>query len=262
MNQLTLGEKQIKWRIPISILALLAFALTFLSRIQYFVVYYTDRYGSYRLSFEFPTFISLLTMFLTLVPFVLMLLYVITFYIKFDVTVFAPVIFVSIAFNPAFCLMVDYIRGYNYKTIYLLLYLGIIISFLGLAVYCALKGLDKKIFLIIASAIAILYEFLSLITYFKNFIWYIENGFYLYLFTDLLAIIGATALYVSLLLFGLTNNVLSVSDFISSLTQKNNQTTEHLTPEQALIKLNENLALGTISEEEYRAKREEIINNL
>ena len=65
--------------------------------------------------------------------------------------------------------------------------------------------------------------------------------------------IGGLALFISMIIF-----TLNPSGFPEPVKKKGTA----ITPEQALILLNEKLELGIITEEEYKAQRAEIINNL
>ena len=107
--------------------------------------------------------------------------------------------------------------------------------------------------------VGLLVEFWSIIDLFQSIEWYLEDELYLYLFTWPISILGTIALYVSLLLFGLKNRIPAI---ISVSPEKEKKNAEKMTPEQSLRLLKEKLDLGMITEEEYKAQRTEIINNL
>ena len=118
---------------------------------------------------------------------------------------------------------------------------------------------DKKIFLIIATSIGLLIEALSIISYWGNSSWIFENEHYLYIFTWIIGIAGAVALYIALLLFGLKNRIPAI---VSTSPEKEKKKAENLTPEQDLRLLKDKLDLGMITEEEYKAQRADIISKL
>ena len=114
-------------------------------------------------------------------------------------------------------------------------------------------------FLIIAIVVGLLLEFMSIIELFQRIEWYLEEELYLYSFTWPISILGTITLYISLLLFGLKNHIPAI---ISVSPEKEKKNAEKMSHEQALRLLNDKLELGMITEEEYKAQRTEIINNL
>ena len=142
--------------------------------------------------------------------------------------------------------------------IYRILDLAILVCSV-LAVISALKGFNKKVFIIISMSVCLLYETLSLLEMFAFMEYYVENSRYLYVFTSPMGIIGAISLYTALLLFGLKNKIPSV---LSLSPEKEKARAEKMNPEQALKLLKDKLDLDMITEEEYQAQRAEIIGKL
>ena len=134
----------------------------------------------------------------------------------------------------------------------------IIVAF-GLATFSALKGFNKKVFLIIAMVVGLLVEALSILNIFNAIEWYLEEGLYLYLFTWHIGVLGTIAFYIALLLFALKNRIPAI---ISASPEKEKKNAEKMNPEQALRVLKDKLDFGMITEEEYQAQRAEIISKL
>ena len=254
-------QRALRYKTPIIILALLALVFTVLSRITYFVNYdweYNNGHGFYELTVSFPGVFDLLSFFISIAPYVLLVIYLLKFHNEFKATVLVPVIFGLIAFAPLYYFVDFLFLGYGIYFRDLIFDIPLIVAF-ALATINALKGFSKKAFLIIAIVVGLLLEFMSIIELFQSIEWYLEDELYLYLFTRPISILGTIALYVSLLLFGLKNRIPAI---ISVSPEKEKKNAEKMTPEQSLRLLNDKLELGMITEEEYKAQRAEIINNL
>jgi uncharacterized membrane protein len=254
-------QRALRYKTPIIILALLALVFTVLSCITYFVYYhweYNNCHGFYELTVSFPGVFDLLSFFIRIAPYVLLVIYLLKFHNEFKATVLVPVIFGLIAFEPLYYFVENLIYGYGIYFRDLIFDIPLIVAF-ALATINALKGFSKKAFLIIAIVVGLLVEFWSIIDLFQSIERYFEDELYLFLFTWSIGILGTIALYVSLLLFGLKNRIPAI---ISVSPEKEKKNAEKMTPEQSLRLLKEKLDLGMITEEEYKAQRTEIINNL
>lgn len=190
-----------------------------------------------------------LRLLLILAPIILLMLYIFKFHGKLKATVLVPIIF---GFNT-----IRFLFVYGYYGRYLLLELVILVCVM-LAVISALKGFSKKVFLIISMVICLLGDTLSLISAFVNMNHYIEESMYLYIFMGPLSVIGEIMFHTALLIFGLKNRIPA----IISPRKKVKTKAGKMNPEQALKLLKKELEQGLITEEEYQAKRAEIISKL
>lgn len=257
----------------IKVLSIISLICTILSCISYFFYYDFDyingEWVDFGLTFTFLDMFDLISLLLTITPIILLVLYIFMFHSKLKATVLVPIIFGIFGLNSIFNLLFGYrysslLFGYRYSRyvvpygIYRILALVILVCSV-LAVKSALKGFNKKIFIIIAMAVCLLYEALSIIGFFSIMYYYIEESEYLYLFTSPMSIIGSITLYVALLLFALKNKIPSV---LALSPEKERARAEKMNPEQALKLLKYKLDLGMITEEEYQAQRAEIISKL
>ena len=254
MNQ-TAFERQrvLKGRTPITVLALIALLCTVLSSITYFAFYSNDE-----LTFEFPSFLSLISLALTLAPKVLLILYAVKFFKEFKATIVVPIIFGCIAASPLLSFINTFVFGYGLNGINLIMNLITMVTF-TLATISALKGLSNKVFIIIPTALDLALSALSLISLFSTFELYARWGYTLYLFTQPVSIIASVTFNIALLLFGLKNRIPAI---ISVSPEKEKKNAEKMTPEQSLRLLKDKLDLGMITEEEYQSQRAEIIAKL
>lgn len=256
MNRITSG-KPILLRYKTQIVALSNVALVFkvLSSISSFVTYKGDWKG-YKLSFQFPNIIQLLSFVLGLLPYILLVVYVQKFHKEFKGAIIVPIIFASIAIAPLFSLIINFINGYDDS--------GIIINLItpitfALATISALKGLSNKTFIVIPTVVGLVLNLLSLIEVFSNFSFYINYSMFLYILTPSAGIIASLALNVALLMFGVNNRIPNILPISPEEEKKN---AEKTSPEQALKILKDKFELGMITEEEYRIRRAEIISKL
>ena len=260
----TQKNKSFKCGSAIKVLSIIALICTILNRISYFF-YYDD----FRLTFRFPNIYSLISVLLTITPVILLVLYIFKFHSKLKATVLVPIIFVFFGLESIFNLMygIRYDRfGYDLFD-FRLSEIGHIFDWAILVcsiltVISALKGFNKKAFIIISMPICLLYEIIPLIILSESFQimkYYINSSRYLYVFTSPMRIIGAISLYSALLLFGLKNKIPPV---LTLLPKKEKARVEKMKPEQALKLLKEKLDLDMITEEEYQAQRAEIISKL
>ncbi len=254
MNQ-TAFERQrvLKGRTPITVLALISLLCTVLSSITYFAFYSNDE-----LTFDFPSFLSLISLALTLAPKVLLILYVVKFFKEFKATIVVPIIFGCVAASPLLSFINTFVFGYELNVINLIMNLIPMVTF-TLATISALKGLSNKVFIIVPTALGLALSALSLISLFSTFELYARWGYTLYLFTQPVSIIASVTFNIALLLFGLKNRIPAI---LAVSPEKEKKNAEKMTPEQSLRLLKDKLDLGMITEEEYKAQRTEIINNL
>lgn len=262
MNQ-TILEKQrtIRCKTPIVLLSIVSLVFTALSCITYFVNYhweYNDGNSYYEMEVGFPSVFELISLLLSVAPYILFVLYILKFHKEFKATILVPITLGLIAFNYLFYYIESAIFGYDIYFRDLIFDIVIIVAF-GLATFGALKGFNKKVFLIIAMVVGLLVEVLSILNIFNAIEWYLEDGLYLYLFTWTIGVLGTIAFYIAILLFALKNRIPAI---ISTLPEKEKKNAEKMNPEQALRVLKDKLDFGMITEEEYQAQRAEIISKL
>jgi len=125
----------------------------------------------------------------------------------------------------------------------------------ALATYSAFKGLSNKLFIAIPTVLGIAFCLLSLPSGMMDSL---ERHTYLYLFTVPVGNIGAVAWDIALLVFGLKNTIPVIRRKRDGKTER----TGALSPTEALLRLNEERAQASITEEEYQARRAEIISRL
>ena len=250
MNQTAFDRQRVlKGKTPITILAVIALVCTVLSSITYFAFYSNDD----ELVFHFPSFLSLISLALSLAPKVLLILYVFMFFKEFKATIIVPIIFGCIAASSLFS-FINTFAVFGTRIINLIT----MVTF-TLATISALKGLSNKVFIIIPTALSLALSALSLVSLFSTFELYARWGYTLYLFTQPVGIIASVTFNIALLLFGLKNRIPAI---LAVSPEKEKKNAEKMTPEQSLRLLNDKLELGMITEEEYKAQRTEIINNL
>ncbi len=216
---------------------------------------------SYELVFELPNIIIILPLLLTFAPRILLLVYIWKFHGQYKAAVLYPIacgLIAVISFLSIVSIVYDLFSGSGFEIITLIIHTAIMISFVLLTID-ATKGLNKKIYTIIATSIALGASLLSLVSALKYCTYYMELGWYLYTFTTFASIIGAMALYASLLLFGLHNRIPAL---ISGARDQEKEQTKKMTPAQALRFLKNQFDLGLLTEEEYQTQRAEIIRKL
>lgn len=241
----------------IKLLSIIALACTILSHISYFCYYDVEKINDewvFELTFRFPHFTSLISLLISIAPFILYVIYIFRFHKELKATVLIPIIFGLFPLEILISFLLD---GGSYG-IWLIIDL-LIFGACVLAVISALKGFNKKLFIIIPMSLCLLYNGLSIIWSFSIMNFYIENSMYLYVFTSYFSIIGSTLLYISLLLFGVKNKIPSI---IALSPEKERARAEKMNPEQALKLLKDKLDFGMITEEEYQVQRAEIISKL
>lgn len=248
------NQRTLRFKAPIMILAFVALAFTALSSITYFVGY--DWYYGYSLTVRFPDFYGWISMLTTIAPFILYVIYVLKLHTRSKAVII--IIFGLLAFAQLYYYIEPLIYGLGFS-LKELLFSFLQISAYALAIISAAKGFSKKVLLIIAVAIILLFELLSIINLAPVMKFYFEDELYLYFFTMLVSRLGTICLHVSFLLLGLKNRIPTIS---TASDEKEIINLDQISPEQALLLLNDKLELGMISEEEYRAQRAQIIAKL
>lgn len=253
MNQTAFDRQRVlKGKTPITVLALIALLCTVLSSITDFAFYSNDE-----LTFKF-SFLSLISLALTLAPQVLLILYVVKFFKEFKATIVVPIIFGWVAASHLLSFIIAFVFDYGLNVINLIMNLIAMVTF-TLATISALKGLSNKVFIIVPTALSLASSALSLISLFSTFELYARRGYTLYLFTQPVSIIASVTFNIALLLFGLKNRIPAI---LAVSPEKEKKNAEKMTPEQSLRLLKDKLDLGMITEEEYQAQRADIISKL
>ena len=292
MNDLVKKNQSLKCGFVIKILSIIALICTLLSSISYFFYYSIDEINGekvYSLTFfssrllRFFDGVEHISLLLSIALVVLFIFYLYRFHNKLKATVLVPIIFCILAFETLFNLVNAYLpslrllqqaayRDYAYlfygyfskikisrehTIILLILQLLIIVSCI-LALISALKGLNKKIYVIITMSLCLLFKTVLFVAGCSTSLsrYNIENSLYLDFFNISSGIIGSISFYVALLLFAVNNRISSI---IISTKRKSVESLNH---EQALRILKDKLDFGMITEEEYQAQRSEIISKL
>lgn len=272
MDNTALNKKSVfKCSGAIKVMSLIALICVSLGSLSYFFYYqYSGFRYSYHLQFSFPGFLSLITMLLEISPVVLFFIYVFKFYEKLKATPLVPIIFGILSvlalikcwysIRSGYLILeyvIDDIPTALYRIVTALFNLSKSAAFV-LAFISALKGLKKKVFIIIGISLCLVSETLIIINLIINetFYYCFFHEEWLYLFTTPMSIIGWTIFYVFLLLFAVKNKIPSV---ISS-GKKAEPVTGN--PEQELKLLKTKLELEMITREEYEVLRSEIISKL
>ncbi len=273
MNQVALGKRDLRCKTPIVVLSLVSLICTVLGCIRYFIIYsYSYKNGyKYVLEGQFPGFWEWLSFLVTLAPCVLLVLYVLKFYSQFKADVLVPVTFGVIAMTHIVYLLESYYVYYaslaeyygdiiNFSLLLpdLVLAIAIFVSF-GLVMFSLLMEGPHKIFLIVATAVGVVIEAISLCSLSLNLISLVTMGRGVGSFLQICEIAGAITLYVALFLLTFKNRT-----FVKGGTSREKETKSvvEMNPEQALKLLKNKLDLGVITEEQYREQRAEIISKL
>ena len=259
MNKVVLENNTFKFKIPILILTVVALVSEFINSIEQFVFFNSD--DGYH--FYFPGILNIISILLSISPLVLFLLFVIKFHKDFIGKFFIVGVFAIPIFNIGLSTINTF---FNYKDI---ADLGEIARMIAgdfvrsliftiipcmLMIIWALFGFGKKILPLVYVGIIVT----ASIGYFRpSFYSNIIDSRYLFVFFNFMSFFSSFAFPIALLLFVLGNKFVPIINFT-----KKEKRIEDLTPEKALNLLNEKKELGVISEEEYQAKRIEIIEKL
>ena len=229
------------------ILSIISFGLNLIARIIYF-------------RFSKPNGIfDVIQILVSITPYVLTVLYFGVFGAKSKASALVPIIFAYISMTSVLSL-VNYIdiyfrHGLSAKTDFI--FSSLIVVFYGAAAVSAIKGFPNKVILIIASSIGFSIKIYSLINTLNHF----DKYRYIYEWIPYRNIISATGviiLYATLLIFGLTNRETKAP--LISCDEKNPE--QEASPEEKLKLLKNAFDLDILTEEEYQAKRAEIIDKL
>lgn len=182
-------------------------------------------------------------------PIVLLILYVLLFYKNRKSAIIVPIVFALYAFNyiPDIISMLHY--SYYYSISSYISPCTFIIAY-TLAIISTFKRLDNKILVIIPTVYSIAVNLLNLIRQF---------GFSYFWWFDLFPYLPNLTFNIALLLFCLKNRLPAI---FSASTEKEKRRTAVMNPEKALKLLKDDMELGVISENEYQARRAEIIDML
>lgn len=217
---------------PVMILSWIALSFSVISCILYFTMdaYYGVVFNLIRTIFFMP-------------PYVLLVVYMSKFHDKLKYPVIVPIIFGLIALYSLISFIFPF--GFRSRGFFKLLF---VISCI-VAVITTLKGMKKKIYVIVAMSLGLLGEAVA-----------IEVGLYIgirMMFPYICEALGAICLYVALLFFAMRHKLPSIIVF----KNKSNYD-DKFSPEQSLKILNDKLKLGMITEEEYQTQRSDIISQL
>ena len=219
------------------------------------------RYGNelihkYKFTFDCPNFGEIFFLLLELIPVILFVIYILKFNNKQKSTFIIPIVFSIIPFKHLFSISFFFNLRYDYF-LFLPFPIKCIVLIAGiLATISAIKGFNKKVFIVIAMSALFLLDAFAVLRIILDLGALFEHHNYFLFFKLLVNIIGIIASHASLLLFALKNKIPSLSP------QREKVKLEKMGPEKALKYLKEKLELGTITEEEYQAQRAEIISKL
>lgn len=209
----------------LSIIALVCTALNCLTLFFGYDIETIDNSGHweavYEPIFQFPSFIGLVSFLVELAPSILFVLYIFKFCNKLKAAILVPVIFAMLPLKT----LVDILNNIDdLLSEPFLLIIGLLFFVTGiLAVISAFKGLNKKGFIIIAMSVRLLWQVFYFVSFFSMIDPYIATSRILFLFTLPIYNIGAIALYISLLLFGIKNRIPAI---LSTSPEKEEKTTD------------------------------------
>lgn len=247
MNQLLDKSKTFNYKTPITILSLFALVGAVLSFVTDFI------YLCYMNYLGVQLLLTLFNWLVSIVPCILLALYALKFHKENNAKIFMSIIFGAFAFYALLRIVEGFVfYFYSYTIIAYIIYIAQFVAFL-FATISALKNFSNKISPIIALCVGLVTQAYYLLEFLMNITVYIRYA-PLYLLIIPMEIIVSVALYIALLLFVLNNN--------TSADDNKEKDIRLMTPEQAIRYLNGKVALGEITEEEYQAKRAEIISKL
>ena len=242
------NERKLNCKTPITVLALIALIFAVFNSLTYFAYdtyYEINGVDVQEIIFSFPSIFGLISWVLMLAPKVLLVLYVFKFSQECKGAVIVPAIFACVAVNYLWDFIISFLGTGFAFIIYFIT--GVIMTIVfALATISALKGIPKKILIIIPIALDLILT-LSNITHIK--------------FYDIMGI-AESAWFVASITFGVALLLLCLKNRIPSVLAARKTKTEEMKPEQALKQLKEKFDLGILTEEEYQAQRAEIISKL
>lgn len=231
----------------INILSWVALGLAILASCSYFIYSYDGK------NFFF-TIIYLISLLLNIAPYILLVLYLKKFQNRLKATIIVPIIFGLLGLPKILGIGLYYFGG---STLTFIIDIAFIISCI-LSTISALKGLKKKLFVLIFMGIGVLDELISLTRAFSFIGYYVSSGYITSIFL-FARIISAMLLYIDLGFFGIKFKIPAI---LAISPEKEKITPENVSPEQALMALKNKLELSMITEEEYQKQRAEIISKL
>lgn len=273
-------EYKLKCRTPIAVLSIISLICQLLRCSSYFLKYDIIENGSsflestFELTTNFPSLKSTFYMLLEIIPILLFLFYILKLYRNTKSSVIVSAVFGIMAFYETLSLM-----GTIYYYYYYIVTLpketnGVVydfpieycvekcfcIVFFILAVISALRDFKrKKVFILIASSIAIVLSRQSALSFIFSIDYFLRTKQYLYLVTNPASFIAEITLGLALFVFALKNDIPAV---IKKSVSKSIADTAATRTEQELKSLNDRRNEGLITEEEYTAQRAEIISRL
>ncbi|MBQ7173283.1 MAG: SHOCT domain-containing protein [Clostridia bacterium] len=254
-------SESLKFRRPIRVFAILALILHLIARVTYFIGYdWSSASKEYTTRFQFPDAYSIIFFLLFLIPYILLLVYpAVSCHGRKD-KVFAAVLFGVCSFFELRSVITEIVDTITSAGKYLenseIMREIILSSILPLTLFALLlvamigkiKGFSIKIPLIAYAVLSVTAFTISILTSFQYFKYYTEDGLLLQLVFSLVGRLGS-------ILF-------SIAIFFIGLRETRRSSSVPVTPEEELKGLKELFDLGNITEEEYQAKRSEIINKL
>lgn len=255
-------KKILKSGFVIKPLSVISFICIVLSCSSYFFYYdYGIINGEWicELTYNFPSFDNLISLLLTIIPILFFCVYIFRFYPRLKCTMLVPIILGLFPFRILYGISFPY---YSYVSVSLAM-VGLISLIIKIPIFIlcilgvisALKGIKKKISIIIVMGLCLLEQAIYLIRFIQHINYYIESEHYLYLLTDSLSIVGWSLFYIAFLLFSIRNR-------IPSIIMAKKKTNGAINPERELKILKDKLELGVITEDEYRNERAYIISKL
>lgn len=235
----------------IDILSWVALGLAILTSCQYFM---TSYFGG--IIFSFPPIIYLISLLLNIAPYILLVLYLKKFQNELKATIIVPIIFGLLGLHKILSVIDLIFFGGGILTF--IFDIAFIISCV-LSTISALKGLTKKLFVLISMGIGVIGGLISLISAFSFAREWVMFGLYIPLIVAFAGRISAILLYIALGFFCIKYKIPAI---LAVSPEKEKKTSENMSPEQALKVLKDKLKLGMITEEEYQTQRTEIISKL
>lgn len=186
----------------IDILSCVALGLAILTSCGYFMWSYDGE-----ISFFFPPIIYLISLILNIAPYILLVLYLKKFQNELKATIIVPIIFGLLGLLKILSVigLIRPVYRYYYFSggvIGFIVDVALIISCV-LSTISALKGLSRKLFVLIAMGIGALSGLISLIITIPFVGYCVKSGNYIMLIGTYAEIISAILLYVTLLLFSI-----------------------------------------------------------
>lgn len=218
---------------PVMILSWIALSFSVISCILYFTMddYYDAVFNLIRTIFFIP-------------PYILLVVYMLKFHDKLKYPVMVPIIFGLIVLYS----LISFILPLGFRSRGFLKLIFVISCIV--AVINILKGMQNKIYVIVAMSLGLLSEAFNL----EIIGWYIRERM---MFPYVCEALGAICLYVALLLFAIKHKLPSII-----ISKPKNNYVDKSSPEQSLKLLKDKLELGVITEEEYQVQRADIISKL